>query len=136
MSKKHFIELADCLPTLMGEFKRQHETGGLYPEKAFHAVLDTLADFCAEQNPRFNRDRWMKYINGECGPNGAIYRVNLWRVRVGPFEIRRFERLQPPGEIGKPKAPLTTTEVPAWAWHCLSSLAAMVLLVALEVACP
>lgn len=63
-----------------------------------------------------------------------IYRVNLWRVRVGPFEIRRFERLQPPGEIGKPKAPLTTTEVPAWAWHCLS-LAAMVLL-ALEVACP
>ena len=30
-----------------------------------------LADFCAAQNPAFNRERWLAYIAGDCGSNGG-----------------------------------------------------------------
>jgi hypothetical protein len=29
--------------------------------------LRVLADFCASQDPNFNRKRWIDYIAGECG---------------------------------------------------------------------
>jgi hypothetical protein len=32
---------------------------------------DVLADFCRTQNPRFDRERWLDYIAGKCGPNGG-----------------------------------------------------------------
>lgn len=31
----------------------------------------SLADFCVAQNPAFKRDRWIKYVAGQCGPNGG-----------------------------------------------------------------
>ena len=34
-------------------------------------MRDALADFCQAQNSNFKRDRWIDYINGECGPNGG-----------------------------------------------------------------
>jgi hypothetical protein len=34
-------------------------------------MRDALADFCASQNSRFDRERWLGYIAGECGPNGG-----------------------------------------------------------------
>ena len=34
-------------------------------------LLDVIADFCANQNPHFNRARWLGYIAGTCGPNGG-----------------------------------------------------------------
>jgi hypothetical protein len=40
-------------------------------------MRDALADFCAAQNSRFDRERWLgrcwndSYIAGECGPNGG-----------------------------------------------------------------
>ena len=55
MTKKHFIELADAV---RGEGLTDHQ-------------LYVLALFCANQNPNFNRGRWMAYIKGECGPNGG-----------------------------------------------------------------
>ncbi len=57
MTKKHFIELADLIRA------RPHCFDNL-------AVL-SLADFCQDQNPRFDRQRWLDYIAGRCGKNGG-----------------------------------------------------------------
>lgn len=63
MTKKHFIALADAI-------KANNEwTSG---EEKFHShQLKVLADFCAEQNPNFNRERWLDYIYGKCDKNGG-----------------------------------------------------------------
>jgi hypothetical protein len=60
MSKKDFIALADHI--------RNENTHGFAfsPEQ-----LRELAAFLRDQNPRFNRERWLSYIAGECGPNGG-----------------------------------------------------------------
>lgn len=63
MSKKHFISLADTVRNLT-----THDDGETVN---LSAVVESLADFCASQNPRFNRSRWLAYIAGECGPNGG-----------------------------------------------------------------
>lgn len=60
MTKKHFIELAD---------KIKWASKGDYPFNA--ESIAHLADFCQSQNPRFNRERWLSYIKGECGKNGG-----------------------------------------------------------------
>ena len=63
MSKQDFVALADSI--------RQHNN---YPGSSIafeRHQLDTLADFCRKQNPRFNRERWLDYIAGKCGPNGG-----------------------------------------------------------------
>ena len=78
MTKKHFIELADIIrrthPINIG---RVRELG----PKSYDSFLiqwevdrDALADFCAAQNPRFDRQRWLGYIAGECGPSGGKVR--------------------------------------------------------------
>ena len=57
MTKKHFIALADTI--------RQSPY-------AFNSTqLAVLADFCASQNPNFDRGRWLAYIEGKCGPSGG-----------------------------------------------------------------
>ena len=57
MTKKDFISLADAIKWNRDRFTRR--------------MIDVLADWCAAQNPNFNRARWMGYINDENGPNGA-----------------------------------------------------------------
>lgn len=57
MTKKHFIQLADCIKSDLNDFTPN--------------AIDRLADFLHSQNPRFNRERWMGYISGSCGPNGG-----------------------------------------------------------------
>lgn len=54
MSKKHFIALADFIHA-----NRYHFT----PD-----AIERLADFCASQNPRFNRQRWLDYIASKIKP--------------------------------------------------------------------
>ena len=56
MSKKDFIRLADYI-----------RNAGNFTENQ----IEHLARFCYEQNSRFNRERWIAYIKGECGPNGG-----------------------------------------------------------------
>jgi hypothetical protein len=61
MSKKHFIALADAV-------RKENQFG----DKPFSVEqITTLADFCQSQNSNFNRERWLAYVNGECGPNGG-----------------------------------------------------------------
>lgn len=57
MTKKHFIELADHIRKCVTKFN--------------DLQIEALADFCASQNPNFNRERWLSYIRGECGPGGG-----------------------------------------------------------------
>lgn len=80
MSKKHFIELADCLKALRPEFATSDQDA----ERALQAgrmdqwlsTVEELANFCAQQNSRFNRERWLDYIAGNCGPNGGKVKGN------------------------------------------------------------
>lgn len=76
MSKKDFIALADVfiktdpkrLPESLRELSPLVSQGF---EGQWETDRDACADFCASQNPRFNRSRWLAYIAGECGPNGG-----------------------------------------------------------------
>ena len=66
MTKKHFIALADAI--------REHNRVAYKEQPIDHfsdELLNTLADFCQSTNPNFNRERWLAYIAGECGPNGG-----------------------------------------------------------------
>ena len=62
MSKKHFIALADAIRT-------HNDRAGLM--QLLPRQIEMLANFCASTNPRFNRERWINYIAGKCGPNGG-----------------------------------------------------------------
>ena len=65
MSKKQFVALVDSIR----EHNRLAKFNG---ENAFtDEQLATLACFCASENPRFKRERWLDYIAGRCGPNGG-----------------------------------------------------------------
>lgn len=66
MSKKDFIALAD---SIRNHNELQEGTSHPITFHAFH--INTLANFCQSQNPRFMRDRWKDYIAGTCGKNGG-----------------------------------------------------------------
>jgi hypothetical protein len=63
MTKKHFIALADAIRGMI-----THDDGS---SLEYAEVVETLADFCQEQNPNFNRERWLGYIAGTNGKNGG-----------------------------------------------------------------
>lgn len=64
MTKKDFIALANAI--------RAYNARAVSLDDEFKwEQLATLADFCQSQNPRFNRQRWLDYIAGKCGPNGG-----------------------------------------------------------------
>jgi hypothetical protein len=67
MTKKHFIALADSI--------REHNKvmRVVFAERmTFNTEqIDALADFCAQQNSNFNRERWLGYIAGTNGKNGG-----------------------------------------------------------------
>jgi hypothetical protein len=65
MTKKHFIRLAYHIRAL---------NCGIEGEDFTKRQLEQLAAFCKEQNPRFDRERWLGYIAGTCGPNGGTVR--------------------------------------------------------------
>lgn len=62
MTKKHFIALADSL---------KDSTTGRDREAFTQSQIEHLADFFTKEFPKFNRERWIAYIKGECGKNGG-----------------------------------------------------------------
>ena len=66
MSKKDFIALADTLKALF-----ETNAGKEMDEISRGILMQHLANFCSEQNPRFMRGRWLDYVVGACGPNGG-----------------------------------------------------------------
>jgi hypothetical protein len=69
MTKKHFIALADTMKRNKPQWKANGDDVPALMQ--WERTVRDLADFCAEQNPNFNRTRWILYVNGECGPNGG-----------------------------------------------------------------
>lgn len=67
MTKQHFIALADAIR----EHNRLSNQAGTVAPMFKDEQVTTLANFCQSQNPRFNRSRWLDYIDGKCGPNGG-----------------------------------------------------------------
>jgi len=64
MTKKHFIALAQLI-------KEYNLTRKDRPNLCFTLKqIMALADFCKNQNSRFDSDRWLGYIAGVNGPNG------------------------------------------------------------------
>jgi hypothetical protein len=68
MTKQHFIALADAIREHNSVLER-YGKGKFTPFSPDQ--IHTLATFCQSQNSRFNRERWLAYIAGECGPNGG-----------------------------------------------------------------
>jgi hypothetical protein len=60
MTKKDFIKLAEYIKDTAN-----------YCEPFTDKQIEHLSNFCHSQNPRFNRERWIGYIKGECGSNGG-----------------------------------------------------------------
>jgi len=65
MTKKHFIALADAI-RCANEFTPEGN-----PRAFSEYAKEMLAEFCLKQNRNFNRQRWLDYIEGRCGPNGG-----------------------------------------------------------------
>ena len=65
MNKRHFVALADVIRN----YNLRNRKTNIYPFD--NQQINLLADFCQSQNPNFNRERWLAYIAGECGPNGG-----------------------------------------------------------------
>lgn len=80
MAKKHFISLADLLRKRV-EYLESNRSNPQWTEEArasirpsaieLNILIESLADWCEKQNPRFNRNRWLAYVAGTCGPNGG-----------------------------------------------------------------
>ena len=62
MTKKHFIALADVI--------KKYNRAPLYPAFTEQHIA-VLASFCEDQNPAFDRGRWLGYIAGINGKNGG-----------------------------------------------------------------
>ncbi len=77
MTKKTFIALADAMRLVRERLEVGAPTFGdksdymLGAREQWQYDVRALADFCASQNAKFKRDRWLAYINGDCGPNGG-----------------------------------------------------------------
>jgi len=83
MTKRHFIELADWLrkPGMIpATVEHAIQTAapsldavtvGAIKAQIMRDIASDLAAFCIEQNIRFNRDTFLSYIAGECGPSGG-----------------------------------------------------------------
>ncbi len=71
MTKKHFIALADTLKRMEPVMCRTSNREAVARHDKWDDMVHGLAEFCQSQNPRFNRERWLAYIAGECGPNGG-----------------------------------------------------------------
>ncbi len=75
MTKKHFIALADDI--------RRHNRW--HDEPFTRLQLAVIADFCRSVNPRFDRERWLRYIEGRCGPGGGKIKKETKR----PYDLGR-----------------------------------------------
>ena len=77
MSKKDFIALADVIRKHNQDCESRGSGNG---EPFYYGAVLKLAAFCANQNPAFNRERWLAYIAGECGPSGGVVKPKGCKV--------------------------------------------------------
>lgn len=89
MTKRHFIALADAIR----EHNRCAQPVNGKREVFTASQLATLRQFCASQNFAFDRERWTRYIAGECGPNGGTIKPAPKPRRMTP-QRKLARRLQ------------------------------------------
>lgn len=65
ITKKDIIALADFIKAKNGN--DYGKNAQFFTANAIYA----LADFLGQNNPNFNRDRFLNYVAGMCGPNGG-----------------------------------------------------------------
>jgi len=74
MTKKHFIALADALkaikPTLPPESQSLSYVMAVGRDAQWQATVDAIGSLCAQDNPSFDRQLWIGYINGTNTANG------------------------------------------------------------------
>lgn len=63
MSEKNFVDLADTLREV-----KENSKGAVV---SWEELLEELVRFCKRQNPRFDEERWLDYLEGSCGPSGG-----------------------------------------------------------------
>lgn len=70
MTKSNVIALAD---TIRKYNANAFESGSniVSPIQFSSTQIAALADFCQQQSPQFNRQRWLNYVDGKCGRNGG-----------------------------------------------------------------
>lgn len=67
MTKKDFITLANAIREHNAQLSCISNARDIFT----NSQLAILADFCAAQNPNFDRQRWLDYIAGNAGPSGG-----------------------------------------------------------------
>ena len=67
LTKKHFITLANQVRNYNNLHPPYHHQGKPFTE----TQIAILADFCGTHSPRFDRELWLDYIEGKCGPSGG-----------------------------------------------------------------
>lgn len=67
MTKRHFIALADGLRSIL------YAPPGFvrFTVEQREALLKEMCHFCREQNPNFDEEIFLGYIEGTCGPSGG-----------------------------------------------------------------
>jgi len=74
MGSREFIALADAIRN-HNKTVESRGGNGWTTCMFYESQINTLADFCASQNGRFDRERWLDYISGDGGPMGG---QRLW----------------------------------------------------------
>jgi hypothetical protein len=65
MTRKEIVRLAE----LIRYYNVQNTCMG---GRAFDTLqINMLANFCRESNPQFDRNKWLSFIDGKCGPHGG-----------------------------------------------------------------
>ncbi len=67
-SKQDFVELADAIREHNHKVRSRGNWGGA---EFLGCHLATLAGFLQASNPKFDKQRWLDYIAGRCGPGGG-----------------------------------------------------------------
>ena len=67
MTKKDFVALADAIRAHNAQLSCISNASDTFTD----SQLTILADFCAAQSLKFNRQHWLDYIAGNCGKNGG-----------------------------------------------------------------
>ena len=67
MTEQNFIALADRIRNWQAWAKVEP----YHFVELYQNHIEMLADFCQDQNPGFDRQRWLDYVAGTHGPNGG-----------------------------------------------------------------